>query len=137
MPQIATLTLNPAVDKSCEVEQVVAERKLRCDPPNYDPGGGGINVARAIAHLGGEAIAYWTCGGAIGELLRSLLDEEGILNEPIPIRAMTRENMIVFEKSSGQQYRFGLPGATLTEAEIPILPGAAPGDGSAAGIPGA
>ncbi len=118
MPRIATLTLNPTVDKSCEVEQVVPERKLRCGPPTFDPGGGGIKVARAVNHLGGEAVALWTCGGAIGELLKSLLDAEGIPNEPIPIKEMTRENLIVFENSSGQQFRFGMPGAALADAEI-------------------
>jgi 6-phosphofructokinase 2 len=121
MPKIVTVTLNPAVDKSCSVEQVVAERKLRCGEPHYHPGGGGINVARAVAELGGEVAAYWPCGGAIGELLRQLLDKEGIEHYPIAIRAMTRENLIVFEDSSEQQFRFGLPGATLTDEEIQSL----------------
>ena len=118
MPQVVTLTLNPAVDKCCAVEQVVAERKLRCSQPDYYPGGGGINVARAIAELGGEAVAYWTCGGAIGELLRNLLDNEDIEHHPIGIGAMTRENLVVFEESSEQQFRFGMPGATLSEKEV-------------------
>jgi 6-phosphofructokinase 2 len=118
MPKIVTVTLNPTVDKSCSVEQVVAERKLRCGQPTYDPGGGGINVARAVAELGGDVAAYWPCGGVIGELLRQLLDDEGIEHYPIEIRAMTRENLVVFEQSSEQQFRFGLPGATLTDEEL-------------------
>jgi len=75
-------------------------------------------VARAVAALGGEVTAYWPCGGAIGELLNQLLDEEGVEHYPINIGAMTRENLIVFEESSEQQFRFGLPGATLTDEEI-------------------
>jgi len=118
MSHIVTLTLNPAVDKNCEAEQVVAERKLRCGDPTYHPGGGGLNVARAIAELGGDVAAYWPSGGAIGELLKALLDEEGIDHCPLSIREMTRENLIVFERSSGQQYRFGMPGASPTEEEI-------------------
>ncbi|MEZ6097708.1 MAG: 1-phosphofructokinase family hexose kinase [Pirellulaceae bacterium] len=121
MPKIVTVTLNPAVDKSCSVEQVVAERKLRCGQPTFHPGGGGINVARAVAELGGEVATYWPCGGAIGELLRQLLDEEGVEHYPIKIRAMTRENLIVFEQSSEQQFRFGLPGATLTDEEVQLV----------------
>lgn len=120
MPEIVTLTLNPAVDKSCEIDQVVPERKLRCGEPSYHPGGGGINVARAIHILGGDSTAYWPCGGAMGELFRQLLDCEDIDHRPIPVRAMTRENFIVFERSSQQQFRFGMPGATLTEEEIQL-----------------
>ncbi len=118
MPSIVTLTLNPAVDKNSEVQQVVAERKLRCEEPEYHPGGGGLNVARAIAELGGDVAAYWTCGGAIGQLLRQLLDDEEVAHTPIEIEAQCRENLIVYERSSELQYRFGMPGAPLKPDEI-------------------
>ncbi len=118
MPPIVTFTVNPAVDKNSAVQQVVAERKLRCENPEYHPGGGGLNVARAITELGGEVTAYWTCGGAIGQLLEQLLDEEAVLHRPISIEAHTRENLIMYERSSELQYRFGMPGATLTADEV-------------------
>ncbi len=118
MPSIVTLTVNPAVDKNSTVEQVVAERKLRCEEPEYHPGGGGLNVARAINELGGEALAYWACGGPVGQLLEQLLDEEGIPHKAMSIEAHTRENLIVYERSSELQYRFGMPGATLTAGEV-------------------
>lgn len=118
MVGIITLSLNPAVDKSCSVEHVRAEDKLRCHHVSHHPGGGGLNVARAVAKLGGHALALWTCGGALGELLRSGLDDEGIDHRPIPIADMTRENIVVSEESSNQQYRFCMPGARLTEQEI-------------------
>lgn len=117
MAPIATLTLNPTVDKSTTVKQVVAERKLRCSEPTYDPGGGGLNVSRAIKALGGQAMAYWTCGGPMGEVLRNQLEAEEVPQQPIQIEQMTRENLIVFEESSTQQYRFGMPGARLSEEE--------------------
>ena len=120
MPQIVTLTLNPAVDKISSIPQVVAERKLRCDPPRYDPGGGGLNVARAIRSLGAQATAYWTCGGQMGQLLAERLDADGVPHRPIPIEALTRENLIVLEQSTGQQYRFGMPGARLTPDEVEL-----------------
>ena len=118
MPPIITLTLNPAVDKNSAVQQVVAERKLRCDEPEYHPGGGGLNVARVITELGGDVEAYWACGGVIGQLLSQLLDDERVVHHPMGIDAQTRENLIVFERSSERQYRFGMPGATLTADEM-------------------
>jgi 6-phosphofructokinase 2 len=120
MPQIVTLTVNPAVDKISSVSQVVAERKLRCATPRYDPGGGGLNVARAIQILGGQGTAYWTCGGPMGQLLAERLDADGVPHRPIPVEAMTRENLIVFEESNGLQYRFGMPGARLTPDEVEL-----------------
>jgi 6-phosphofructokinase 2 len=121
MPQIVTLTLNPAVDKISSVQQIVAERKLRCGQPRYDPGGGGLNVARAIRTLGGQATAYWPCGGPMGQLLAERLDTDGVSHRPIPVEAMTRENLIVLEQSTGQQFRFGMPGAKLTPDEVELF----------------
>lgn len=118
MTHIATLTLNPTVDKSCDVDEVAPERKLRCGRPHHDPGGGGVNVVRAIHHLGGEATALWTCGGPIGQLLRNLLDREGVDHRPVQVEDMTRENLIVFDESTEQQYRFGMPGPILSRDEI-------------------
>jgi 6-phosphofructokinase 2 len=47
MSQILTLTMNPALDIATATETVIPGHKLRCGEPRYDPGGGGINVARA------------------------------------------------------------------------------------------
>jgi 1-phosphofructokinase len=96
----------------------VAEEKLRCDSPTREPGGGGINVARAIHRLGGAAQALYTSGGAIGHILQALLDDEGVDQTPIEIDEWTRENMIVHETSTDRQFRFGMPGPELSEAEM-------------------
>ena len=74
MPAIVTLTLNPAIDLSSTVDRVVPGHKLRCTAPRYEPGGGGINIGRAVHTLGGEAAVYCAAGGATGHALRDLLD---------------------------------------------------------------
>jgi 6-phosphofructokinase 2 len=117
MSSIITVTLNPAIDKSTRVERVVAEDKLRCESPRREPGGGGLNVSRAIHRLGGASRALYTAGGHTGAFLQSLLDEEGIDHTPLEIEDGTRENMIVYETSTDRQFRFGMPGPTLTDAE--------------------
>ena len=63
MADIITITFNPCIDKSTSVNALKAERKLRCSTPVFEPGGGGINVARAIKKLGSEAIAIYPSGG--------------------------------------------------------------------------
>jgi len=95
----------------------VAERKLRCARPRYEPGGGGINVARAMHRLGEEAMAFYLAGGAVGKMLDNLLAEEQIRHERFEIEAITRESLVVYEESSEQQYRFGMPGPEVKERE--------------------
>jgi 6-phosphofructokinase 2 len=117
MKTILTLTLNPAVDKSTSIDHVVPEHKLRCANPEHEPGGGGINVSRAIKHLGGQSTALYTMGGLTGRLLESLLQKEGIPHRAVPIREWTRESLAVFEESTNLQYRFNMEGPTLQEGE--------------------
>jgi 6-phosphofructokinase 2 len=117
MRSIVTLTMNPAVDESTSVPYVLPDRKLRCQAPAFEPGGGGINVARAIRKLGGDALACFPVAGPTGELLRQLLEAEGVRQEPVPVTGWTRENLNVLEEVSGRQFRFCMPGATLSERE--------------------
>lgn len=117
MRPILTLTLNPALDLSTRTPVVEPAHKLRCAPPQVDPGGGGINVARVIARFGAGVTALYPAGGATGERLRLLLDAEGVASACIPIAGETRESFSVVEEASGGEYRFVLPGPTLSEAE--------------------
>src|SRR5512139_192878 len=117
MTAIVTITPNPAVDLSTTVERIVPVHKLRGTSQRRDPGGGGINVARVVTRLGGEARAIYPAGGAMGTLLRRLLDDEGIASHALPIVGETREDFFVSETATGQQYRFILPGPRLGEDE--------------------
>ncbi len=52
---IVTVTLNPALDIATSASDIRPGPKLRCTAPRQDPGGGGINVSRAIRTLGGTS----------------------------------------------------------------------------------
>lgn len=117
MSNIVTLTINPAIDTTTAVDHVVTDRKLRCKPPRHDPGGGGINVARAIRKLDGDSLAVFVAGGPTGQLLQELLRREGVRQLAIPTEAWTRENLYVMEEATRHQYRFIMPGPTLKETE--------------------
>ncbi|MDR9890004.1 6-phosphofructokinase II [Pseudenterobacter timonensis] len=118
MVQIYTLTLSPSLDSATITPQIYPEGKLRCSAPVFEPGGGGINVARAITHLGGKATAIFPAGGATGEHLVSLLDDERVPVQSVPAKDWTRQNLHVHVETSGEQYRFVMPGAALTEDEF-------------------
>jgi 6-phosphofructokinase 2 len=117
MKSILTLTLNPAIDKNTSADRVLPEHKIRCEQPVYEPGGGGINVARAIKKLGGEASVLFTKGGNSGHTLSNLLLNEGLDLYPIETQTKTRENFIIVEKSTNKQYRFGMPGQSIRPSE--------------------
>jgi 6-phosphofructokinase 2 len=117
MPSIVTVTFSPCIDKSTSVGKLISEKKLQCAAPRLEPGGGGINVARAIRQLGGNATAIFPSGGWMGKLFNQLLDAENVPSIPINAHAETRENIIVFEESTCNQFRFGMPGTPLTEKE--------------------
>ena len=114
---VITITMNPAIDKSASVSQVIADRKLYCNSPRFEPGGGGINVSRVIRILGGESTALFPCGGPSGAYLEKLLEQEGLSCHLIPVAGWTRENLVVLEESSGRQFRFGMPGTRLDDKE--------------------
>ena len=117
MKTIVTMTVNPAIDKSSSVVHVTAERKLYCKPPRFEPGGGGVNVSRAIKKLGGESLLLYPAGGLTGKMLQKLLDREGLNHRPFPIEGSIRENLVVLEEFTGRQYRFGMPGPEFQKQE--------------------
>lgn len=117
MTHIITVTPNPAIDLSTSVSKLEPFSKLRCTLPLRDPGGGGINVARVIQRLGGDVAAIYPAGGSTGQLLRALMDREGVRSIATPAVEETREDFTIFEETTSQQYRFVLPGARLREEE--------------------
>jgi len=117
MPQIVTMTVNPALDRSSTVSHVIPNKKLRCTTPQWQAGGGGINVARGVRRLGGAPLAIFPAGGCQGEQLTTRLAEEEVMQEVVSITEPTRISFAVRERESDHQYRFSVPGPTLKESE--------------------
>jgi 6-phosphofructokinase 2 len=107
----------PRVVVTTATERVAPTGKLRCAQPRDDPGGG-INVARAIHFLGGEALAVFAAGGPTGKTLRDLLTEEGVPTRVVAIAGRTRESLAADETATGRQYRFVMPGPVQSDAEL-------------------
>jgi len=117
MKHILTITLNPTVDKSTVIDHLVPEKKMRCEQPKFEPGGGGINVSRALKRLDLDSLAIFPSGGRTGKLLQELLEKEKVNQQAVEVSAETRENFIVVASASNQQYRFGMPGIEIPFAE--------------------
>ena len=111
---IVTLTLNPALDLASDLVALIPDTKLRCTAPSLDPGGGGLNVSRAIAALGGESLALVALGGLTGDRLAGLIRDEGVPFLSMTAPGESRQSLTVTETSTGRQYRFMLPGPIWT-----------------------
>lgn len=120
MSSIATLTMNAALDIATSTERIVPTEKLRCREPRHDPGGGGINVARAVHQLGGDALAVFPVGGMSGEMLCHLLKGEKVPHAAVPIGGITRESLAIVERQSGYQFHGGGCSGTAAAGHRPV-----------------
>lgn len=118
MPNILTITLNPALDLSSSVGRVIPGPKLRCSPPAVHPGGGGLNVSRAIALLGGKSRAFVALGGTVGQRIRTLLEAEKIELQFFEIEGETRQSLSVTSAIRAEQFRFVFPGPEWQQSQV-------------------
>lgn len=118
---IVTLTINPALDKSATIKQLVPEQKLKCHAIEFQAGGGGVNISRVLHTLEVKNKCIFTCGGDTGQKLKRLLEEEKLDIIPIPVEAWTRENLAIVDAKTDLQYRFGMPGQGLSTTEEKVL----------------
>lgn len=115
---ILTITLNPALDLATHVADVHPGEKLRCEAPVMNPGGGGLNVSRALAQMGIRSQALVALGGATGAALQDLLDGANLTLTTLPCPGDTRQSLAVTDDASGAQYRFVLPGPIWQAADL-------------------
>lgn len=118
---ILTVTLNPCIDKSSTTGKIKPESKLRCTEVVNEPGGGGINVSKALQKLETPSVALFPAGGNNGNMLCHMLKEEGILFHAVDTKVETRENWIMLETSTNSQFRFTFPGREVMEETIITL----------------
>jgi 6-phosphofructokinase 2 len=114
---IVTLTMNPAIDISASIRQIMTTHKVRCMKTRRYPGGGGINVARALKRFGTYPLAIFPIGGPSGSMLEHLVHAEGVRHQSFYIEGECRTNFTANEIKSGEQYRFVMPGPTLSKDE--------------------
>jgi 1-phosphofructokinase len=117
---IVTVTLNPSLDRTLAVAELVRGGVIRADSTIEDPGGKGVNVTRFLTTRGSASVAVLPVGGSIGRGLIALLDEAAIPYRSIPIHGRTRANVTVVEPD-GTTTKLNEPGPELAAAEIDAL----------------
>jgi len=102
---VAVLALNPSVDISYEIPQLLEYQKVRARQTWYHPGGNGINVARSLAELEVPVHCCSTVAGESGDLLLQLLGST--LREHhtwFRVDGETRLNTTILQHSPPGQY---------------------------------
>jgi len=117
MTDILTITLNPALDVLTTIDKVSDTHKMRCGAVIKHPGGGGVNVARVLHRLGANCVALYLAGGVTGERHHQLMTAEKVRCHVMPITEETRESFTAHETSSGNDFRFVLPGPNVSATE--------------------
>ncbi|UCH50655.1 MAG: 1-phosphofructokinase [Chloroflexota bacterium] len=118
---IATVTLNPSLDKIVTVEELVIDEANRWTSLRRDPGGKGVNVSRVVHELGGKTIAYGFMGGIDGETLKHLLQQQGVPFDFTPIKGEIRSNFIITDLKTRRQTRIDSPGPHILKRELKKL----------------
>jgi 6-phosphofructokinase 2 len=118
---IATVTLNPSLDRTVTVEELILDEANRWTSLRRDPGGKGINVSRVIHELGGDTIAYGFIGGIDGETMKQLLQQQGVPFDFTQIKGEIRSNFIITATACCHQTRIEAPGPHIMRHELQKL----------------
>lgn len=132
MVDVITLTISPALDVTMEAPEMVPERKLRSKTVTSEPGGGGINVARALISLGHSAEAVIPVGGQTGIEVELLLRREAIPLRIVPISSGTRRSITIQTTKTFEHYRMVGEGPILNASEVDNVLNAVYGEGDPA-----
>lgn len=117
---VVTVTMNPAIDKTVEIDSLQPGGLNRIQKVEYDAGGKGINVSKTIHELGGESIATGFLGGNAGKTIGSVLNEKKIQNDFIWVEGETRTNTKVYE-SNGNVTELNEPGPEIQKEQMEAL----------------
>jgi 1-phosphofructokinase len=117
---IITLTLNPSLDRSIEVDRLVRGEVIRATHARLDPGGKGVNVSRALLSNGIVSRAVLPAGGEEGRQLVALLEAEGVDLVAVAISGHTRSNITLAEPD-GTVTKVNEPGPTLSPSEVDAI----------------
>jgi 1-phosphofructokinase len=117
---IVTLTLNPSLDRTVDVDTLERGAVIRTSEPVLEPGGKGVNVTRALSANGIPSLAIVAVAGPEGAELSRLLERDGILCRFVPVSGRTRSNTTVCEPD-GTVTKLNEPGSPLSDADLSAI----------------
>ena len=116
---IVTLTPNPSIVRTLRIPPLQRGAVVRATSATAEPGGKGINVARALAAEGVETMAVVPVSEASGGVLAGLLGATTPL-DPVTIAGEIRVNVSLVE-TDGTVTKINEPGPQLRQDDIDAL----------------
>ncbi len=113
---IATVTLNPAIDKSLTVPRFEVGKTNRGEVARTDAGGKGVNVAQATKRFGLPVCALGLVAGRNGRFILEALSAAGIPADFITVPGETRVNLKIHDPMSGTETEINEPGFRVSLA---------------------
>lgn len=117
---IVTVTMNPAIDKTVDIEYFEHGGLNRIQHVEMDAGGKGINVSKTIHELGGSSIVTGFIAGNSGRIIQNVMEEWGIHNDFVHVQGETRTNTKIYEKN-GLLTELNEPGPVISEQDVELL----------------
>ncbi len=118
---IFTITLNPSLNKTVDVEELMYDDVNVILGEERSAGGKGIDVSRVIKELGGQSIALGLMGGYNGIEVEGRLTNEGILCDFTRVSGETRTNLIIHQQRKKMQTFLSAPATQVTQFDIATL----------------
>lgn len=115
---IITVTLNPALDKTIEIDEFKIDTVNRIVATRVDAGGKGINVSKVIKELKHKSTALGFLGGSSGNQIKNYLDNLNIINDFLTIIGETRTNTKIFDKVNNTHTDINESGPSLGQEDI-------------------
>ncbi|RKD32079.1 1-phosphofructokinase [Thermohalobacter berrensis] len=118
---VITVTLNPALDKTIQINNFTIDSVNRVNSVRLDAGGKGINVSKVIKELGGYSIAVGLIGGKNGQFIKKYLDNLGIENDFIELDSETRTNIKIIDPVNQTNTDINESGPVISEDSLKLI----------------
>ncbi|WP_461206518.1 1-phosphofructokinase [Clostridium sp. DL1XJH146] len=115
---IVTVTLNPALDKTMEIDDFNIQKVNREKKSRVDAGGKGINVSKVVKELGGESVATGFLAGNSGNFIKQQLDKFQIENDFVFTEGETRTNLKIVDLKNKTYTDINENGPLIAEKDL-------------------
>ncbi len=114
--RVVTVTLNPCIDKTVEIEGFEIGKTNRTLSIRSDIGGKGINVSKILYSIGIESVATGILSGETGIYIERCLIESGLSTDFVFGSGETRTNLKIFDTATQITTEINEPGAPAGES---------------------